>query len=61
MAPTEPPKQNPDRPDAVHALGNEDVDDGLILWMLSLTPLERLQVLQDFVDSVTALRNARRV
>jgi hypothetical protein len=35
--------------------GEDDVDVALIRWMLSLTPAERLQVLQDHVDSV--LRN----
>jgi hypothetical protein len=36
-------------------------DDGLILWMLALTPTQRLEVAQGFVDSVQALRNGRRV
>jgi hypothetical protein len=36
-------------------------DTPLILWMLSLTPTQRLEVAQDFVDSVLALRNGRRV
>ena len=35
-------------------------DDGLILWMLSLTPTQRLEVAQGFVDSVRILRNGRR-
>ena len=35
-------------------------DDGLILWMLSLTPTQRLEVAQGFVDSVQILRNGRR-
>lgn len=35
-------------------------DDALILWMLSLTPTQRLEVAQGFVDSVLALRNGRR-
>lgn len=38
----------------------EDSDDGvdltLIRWMLSLTPRERLAVLQDQVDSLLTLR-----
>lgn len=29
-------------------------DDPLILWMLSLTPTERLRVAQGFVDSLQA-------
>jgi hypothetical protein len=40
---------------------SEQEDDGLILWMLSLTPAQRLEVAQGFVDSVRALRNGRRV
>jgi hypothetical protein len=35
-------------------------DDALILWMLSLTPTERLAVAQGFVDSTFALRNGKR-
>ena len=35
-------------------------DDALILWMLSLTPTERLAVAQGFVDSTYALRNGKR-
>ena len=38
----------------------EEEDDGLILWMLGLTPTQRLEVAQDFVDSVVTLRNGRR-
>ena len=38
----------------------EGEDDALILWMLSLTPLQRLEAAQGFADSVTALRNGRR-
>lgn len=37
----------------------DGVDLGLIRWMLSLTPLERLDVLQDFVDGALALRDGR--
>lgn len=35
------------------------VDIGLIRWFLSLTPAERLETLQSFVDFVTEARNAR--
>lgn len=38
----------------------EGEDDSLILWMLSLTPLQRLEAAQGFADSVIALRNGRR-
>lgn len=37
----------------------DGVDLTLIRWMLSLTPLERLEVLQDWVDGLTELRNGR--
>ncbi len=36
-------------------------DDSLILWMLSLNPTRRLAMAQGFVDSVTVLRNGRRL
>lgn len=38
----------------------EGEDDGLIVWMLSLTPLQRLAAAQGFADSVMTLRNGRR-
>ena len=34
----------------------DGVDLSLIRWMLSLTPAERLQVLQDHIDGVTEVR-----
>lgn len=37
----------------------DGVDISLIRWMLSLTPMERLETLQDFVDGVLALRDGR--
>jgi len=37
----------------------DGVDLGLIRWTLSLTPLERLELLQDWVDGLTELRNGR--
>lgn len=42
--------QPPDRDDGV--------DVTLVRWMLSLTPEERLAVLQGFVDSVAELNHA---
>lgn len=44
-----------------HETGASHVDDSLILWMLSLTPTERLAVAQGFVDSIYALRTGRGV
>lgn len=37
----------------------DGVDLTLIRWTLSLTPLERLELLQDWVDGLTELRNGR--
>lgn len=37
----------------------EGVDRGQIRWMLSLTPTERLAVLQDFVDTFGPNRNGK--
>ena len=39
----------------------DGVDLTLIRWMLSLSPEERLHVLQDAVESVMRLRDARRI
>jgi hypothetical protein len=36
----------------------DGVDLTLIRWMLSLTPAERLQVLEDHAESVLSLRHA---
>jgi hypothetical protein len=38
--------------------GEDGVDLTLIRWMLSLTPAERLQVLQNNVRSILRIRNA---
>ncbi len=38
-------------------VNDDGVDVTLIRWMLSLTPAERLEVLQQFVISVTAVRS----
>jgi hypothetical protein len=40
----------------VEPSSEDDVDVSLIRWMLALTPEERLDVLQGFVDSVDELR-----
>jgi hypothetical protein len=37
----------------------DGVDLTLIRWTLSLTPLERLELLQDWVDGLTELRHGR--
>lgn len=38
---------------------DDDVDVSLVRWMLSLSPTERLEVLQGFVNSVAELRSGR--
>ena len=65
----EPPNQPrpirspPHAQDSGHAAEPVYSDDGvdltLIRWMLSLTPPERLRVLQSTVSSIARLRNAR--
>ena len=35
-------------------------DDPLILWFLSLTPTQRVEVAQDFIDSARMLRDGLR-
>ena len=47
--------EEPPEPD----ISPDGVDLSLIRWMLSLSPLERLDALQDFVDGALALRNGR--
>ena len=42
-------------------IGDVDHDDRLIRWMLELTPAQRLEALQNFVEGVVALRYARKV
>jgi hypothetical protein len=38
------------------AYSEDGVDLTLIRWMLSITPAERLEVLQQYVDSVLTIR-----
>lgn len=58
MAP--PPLPDPEQDIGLSDTESPDgVDLTLIHWMLSLTPLERLEVLQDWVDGITELRNGR--
>lgn len=44
---------------AVVAQSADGVDVSLIRWMLSLTPDERLDVLQTFVDGVAGISDGR--
>lgn len=43
-----------------HEPSEDGVDVSLIRWMINLTPSERLDALQGFVDSVVELRRGRR-
>ena len=55
------PGPAPDDPAAPEPDYDENgVDLTLIRWMLSLTPAERLQVLQSNIDAFWRLRGARR-
>jgi hypothetical protein len=45
--------------DATSESPPEEVDVTVIRWMLSLTPDERLAVLQGFVDSIAAMTRGR--
>ena len=55
LAPTDP-RQPENAPTLATDEAPSGVDRSLIRWMLSLTPAERLDVLQGFVDSVEELR-----
>jgi hypothetical protein len=44
---------------SLHEESPDGVDLTLIRWTLGLTPLERLEVLQDWVDGLTELRRGR--
>ena len=58
--PTQPPGVPAQAPDDVPPEESPDgVDLTLIRWTLSLTPMERLEVLQDWVDGLAELRHGR--
>ncbi len=42
-------------------ISDDGVDITLIRWMLSLTPMERLQTLQNNVRSILRLRDGKQV
>jgi hypothetical protein len=52
-ATTTEPRRNPDYS---AEYGDDGVDLTLIRWMLSLTPVERLEVLQGQVNAILAIR-----
>ena len=53
--------QEQEREKLSFAYSDDGVDVSLIRWMLSLTPAERLQVLQRFVNSVLEVRERNKV
>lgn len=55
-----PSQASPEESIPVPETSPEGVDLSLIRWMLSLTPTQRLETLQGFIDSVEALRHGRR-
>ncbi|MFL6202412.1 MAG: hypothetical protein ACJ76J_24855 [Thermoanaerobaculia bacterium] len=54
-----PTKPEPEPAPPPPAESPDGVDLTLIRWTLSLTPLERLELLQDWVDGLAELRNGR--
>ncbi len=54
-----PASQEPDAALGLPVESPDGVDLTLIQWTLSLTPLERLELLQDWVDGLAELRNGR--
>lgn len=55
-----PAGNSPAAPGDSPTLDDDGVDETLILWMLSLTPAERLRALQRHVNAVNRLRGAMR-
>jgi hypothetical protein len=60
----QPPRREADAADKVRhitppAESPDGVDLTLIRWTLGLTPLERLELLQDWVDGLAELRHGR--
>jgi hypothetical protein len=62
MAPSVPPASGAPEPSPEPSALEEStdgVDLTLIRWTLSLTPLQRLELLQDWVDGLAELRHGR--
>lgn len=55
MAQPPQPAPEPDLPEE----SPDGVDLTLIAWTLSLTPLQRIELLQDWVDGLAELRHGR--
>lgn len=61
---SQPPRLEAVAPDKVREItppaeSPDGVDLTLIRWTLGLTPLERLELLQDWVDGLAELRHGR--
>ncbi|MEZ4362981.1 MAG: hypothetical protein R3B48_22510 [Kofleriaceae bacterium] len=54
-APREPATEDAGRPDELAENLNEGINVAMIQWMLSLSPEQRLDVLQSFLDRVDLL------
>lgn len=50
--------QNLVEEDELPSFAEDGTDLTLIRWMLSLTPLQRLQALQDRIDAIEGIRQA---
>ena len=50
--------QNLIEEDALPSFAEDGTDLTLIRWMLSLTPMQRLQALQDRIDAIEGIRQA---
>lgn len=59
IQPPQPAALEPSPDETLPDESPDGVDLGLIRWTLSLTPLERLELLQDWVDGLTELRQGR--
>jgi hypothetical protein len=58
-SPRPSPEGSEERAEPVLEESPDGVDLTLIRWTLSLTPLERLELLQDWVDGLAELRHGR--
>lgn len=58
--PVDSPDPVPSQPAVADPPVGEGDDDHVILWILSLTPTQRLEVAQGFVDSVLMIRDGIR-
>jgi hypothetical protein len=56
--PLEKPSDNQNSMDHLPTHSEDGVDLTLIRWMLSLTPTERLQVLQEHVNAILSIWHA---